>query len=146
MLLGAQISRLNAAYAAEHGKDLFKATNKTVSALANLGKPIKDLTMYKTLISNLYFVFRESIGQRLGDKLPTSFSDVNVLRTDLQHDTDHGDKTKIKAKKTQAGSTFKKYSGEASPDVLDPTRFVLVQANILSALELDLKNLALPKL
>lgn len=142
--IGAQISRLNAAYAAEHGKDLFKATNKTVSALANLGKPI-NLTTYKTLISDLYFVFRESIGQRLGDKLPTSFSDVNVLRTDLQHDTDHGDKTKIKAKKTQAGSTFKKYSGEASPDVLDPTRFVLVQANILSALELDLKNLALPK-
>ena len=51
----------------------------------------------------------------------------------------------MKAKKTQASSVFKKYSGEASPDVLDPTRFVLVQANILSALELDLNNLALPK-
>ena len=51
----------------------------------------------------------------------------------------------MKAKKKQAGSTFKKYSGEASPDVLDPTRFVLVQANLLSALELDLKNLVLPK-
>ena len=93
----------------------------------------------------IYFVFRESIGQRLGDTLPTSFGDVDVLRTDLQHDTDHGDKSKVKAKKTQAGSIFKKYSGEASPDVLDPTRFVLVQANILSSLELDLKNLALPK-
>lgn len=143
--IAAQITRLNSAYAADHGKDLFKATNKTVPALSNLGKPIKDLTTYKALISDLYFIFRESIGQRLGDTLPTSFDDVNVLRTDLQHDTDHGDKTKIKAKKTQAGSTFKKYSGEASPDVLDPTRFVLVQANILSALELDLENLALPK-
>jgi hypothetical protein len=142
--IAAQISRLNAAYAADHGGDLFKATNKTVPALANFGKPIKDLTTYKTLISDLYFVFRESIGQRLGATLPTSFGDVNVLRTDLQHDMDHGDKTKIKAKKTQAGSTFKKYSGEASPDVLDPSRFVLVQANILSALELDLNNLALP--
>ena len=141
----AQISRLNSAYAAYHGKDLFKATNKTVSAHNNLANPIKDLTTYKALISDLYFVFRESIGQRLGNKLPNSFGDVNVLRTDLQHDTDHGDKTKVKAKKTQAGSVFQKYSGEASPDVLDPTRFVLVQANILSALELDLKNLALPK-
>jgi hypothetical protein len=141
----AQITRLNSAYSADHGKDLFKATSKTVPALRNLGKPIKDLTTYKTLISDLYFIFRESIGQRLGATLPVSFADVNVLRTDLQHDTDHGDKTKIKAKKTQAGSVFKKYSGEASPDVLDPTRFVLVQANILSALELDLKNLALPK-
>ncbi len=143
--IAAQISRLNSAYSGDHGKDLFKPTNKTVPALSNLGNPIKDLTTYKALISDLYFVFRESIGQRLGDTLPTSFGDVNVLRTDLQHDTDHGDKTKVKAKKTQAGSIFKKYSGEASPDVLDPTRFVLVQANTLSALELDLKNLALPK-
>ena len=33
----AQISRLNSAYAANHGKDLFKATNKTVPALSQLG-------------------------------------------------------------------------------------------------------------
>ena len=143
--IAAQISRLNSTYAADHGNDLFKPTNKTVPAFHNLGKPIKDLASYKALISDLYFVFRESAGQRLGDTLPISFSDVNALRTDLQHDTDHGNKAKVKAKKTQAGSVFKKYSSEASPDVLDPTRFVLVQANILSALELDLNNLALPR-
>jgi hypothetical protein len=139
-----EIVRLNAAYAAKHGKDLFKATNKTVPALNNLSKPISDILGYKQLISDLYFIFRESIGQRLGNSLQTGFVDVNVLRTDLQHDTDHGDKTAIKAKKTQAGSVFQKYSGESSPDVLDPTRFILVQANLLSALELDLKNLTLP--
>lgn len=143
--IGAEISRLNAAYAAGHGKDLFKATNKTVPALTNLRKPINDLSAYKQLITDLYFFFRESVGQRLGDSVPVSFADVNILRTELQHDTDHGEKTKIKAKKTQAGSGFKKYSGESSPDVLDPSRFVLVQANLLSALELDLKNLTLPK-
>jgi hypothetical protein len=140
-----EIVSLNATYAADHGKDLFKATNKTVPALTNLSKPISDLSGYKQLISDLYFIFRESIGQRLGDALPAGFADVNVLRTDLQHDTDHGDKTKIKAKKTQAGSVFKKYSGESSPDVLDPTRFILVQANLLSAIELELKNLSRPK-
>ena len=144
-VIGAEIARLNAAYSAGHGKDLFKATNKTVPALISLGNPIKDLATYKNLITDLYFIFRESIGQRLGETVPVSFGDVNILRTDLQHDTDHGDNTKVKAKKKQAGSTFKKYSGEASPDVLDPMRFVLVQANLLSALELDLKNLALPK-
>jgi Protein of unknown function DUF262 len=143
--ISAQIERLNSAYSAEHGKDLFKATNKTVPALALLGKPIKDLKTYKSLISDLYFIFRESTGQRLAGVIPGSFVDVNTLRTDLQHDTDHGDKAKVKTKKTQAGAAFKRYSGEASPDVLDPTRFVLVQANILSALELDLKNLILPK-
>jgi hypothetical protein len=143
--IATQVTRLNSAYAAEHGKDLFKPTNKTVPALKNLCKPITDLTSYKALISELYFIFREGVGQRLGDHIPTSFADLNVLRTDLQHDTDHGDESKVKTKKTQAGSVFKKYSGEASPDVLDPSHFVLVQANILSALELDLINLTLPK-
>lgn len=143
--ISAEIARLNDAYSADHGQDLFKATNKTVRALTGLGKPIKDFNTYKKLITDLYFLFRESVGQRLGETVPVSFSDVNVLRTDLQHDTDHGDSARVKAKKKQAGSTFKKYSGEASPDVLDPTRFVLVQANLLSALELDLKDLALPK-
>jgi hypothetical protein len=70
---------------------------------------------------------------------------VNTLRTELQHDTDHGDKGKVKAKKKQAGTVFAKYAGSASPDLLDPGRFVLVQANILSALELDLINLAVTK-
>ena len=144
--IGAEIARLNSAYSANHGVDLFKATNKTVPALSGIGKAIKDLTSYKKLVTDLYFIFRESVGQRLGEELPASFTDVNVLRTELQHDTDHGDSTKIKAKKKQAGSIFQKYSGEASPDILDPTRFVLVQANLLSALELDLKKLILPKL
>jgi Protein of unknown function DUF262 len=110
-----------------------------------MGKPIMDLAAYKALISDLYFVFRESIGPRLDEKIPASFVDVNVLRTDIQHDTDHGNEKKVKMKKTQAGSVFIKYSGVVSPDVLDPTRFALVQANILSAHELDLKNLVLPK-
>ena len=143
--ISSQITRLNSAYAAEHGKDLFKQTNKTVPALGGIGKAIKDLVGYKEWISNLYFIFRESVGQRLGESWPVSFADVNTLRTELQHDTDHGDKSKVKAKKTQAGSTFKKYSGDISPDVLATSRFILAQANILSALELDLMNLSIPK-
>ena len=139
-----QIVRLNSAYSAEHGKDLFKATNKTVPALNHLHKPIADLAGYTNLVTDLYFLFRESAGQRLDKNLPVSFLDVNVLRTELQHDTDHGSASNVKAKKTQAGTAFKKYSGESSPDVLDPSRFVLVQANLLSALELDLKNLTIP--
>jgi hypothetical protein len=141
----AEIARLNSAYSSDHGQDLFKATNRTVPAQNNLGHSINNMADYRQLISDAYFIFRESIGQRLGEAIPTSFSDVNILRTDLQHDTDHGDSTNVKSKKRRAGATFRKYSGAASPDVLDPTRFVLVQANLLSALELDLRNLLLPK-
>ena len=144
--ISSQVSRLNAGYSAEHGKDLFKATNKTVPALVALSKPITDITGYTSLISDLYFLFRESIGQRLDSNLPESFVDVNVLRTELQHDTDHGSNTGIKSKKTDAGAVFKKYSGASSPEVLDPGRFVLVQANLLSAIELDLKNLSIPNI
>lgn len=137
-----QIERLNSAHSAIHGEDLFKATSKTTQALLKIGKPIKNLAGYKALIENLYFLFRESVGPRLGANVPQSFSDVNTLRTDLQHDVDHGPKKKVKAKKKKIGATFKAYAGAVSPQLLDPSRFVLVQANLLTALELDLKNLA----
>ena len=138
-------TKLNTAYGALHGEDLFKSTNKTVGAMKTIGHPIKDLGEYKEFIDALYFVFRESIGQRLEGHLPKSFGDVNMLRTDLQHDVDHGDKSKVKAKKKKIGATFSSYAGAESPEVLDASRFVLVQANLLSALELDLANLVVPK-
>ncbi len=122
---------------------MFKATNKTAQAFLTLGKPIKTLAQYTALIDNLYFLFRESIGQRLEGRLPQSFSDVNLLRTELRHDVDHGDKPKIRKKRKKIGETFAKFAAAASPEVIDPTRFLLVQANILSAIDLDLQNLAL---
>lgn len=143
--IAATIGRLNSAYEAANGKDLFKPTNRTVSALGNLSKPIADLAGYRRLITDLYFVFWESTGQRLSEPVPTSFVDVNTLRTELQHDTDHGDQAKVKAKKKEAGVVFTKYAGAASPDVLNPGHFVLVQANILTALDLDLSNMTVPK-
>jgi hypothetical protein len=139
--IASHIGRLNTAYAHVHGEDLFKATNKTTQALTRLGKPIADLTTYKSFIDDLYFVFRESIGQRLADRLPTSFVDVNTLRTDLQHDVDHGEAKKVRNKQKKIGDTFEKYAGVKSPQLLDSERFILVQANLLSALDLDLVNL-----
>ena len=142
--IAGEIARHNSAFATAHGRDLFKATNKTTQALLNVGRPIKDMAGYKAFIDDLYFLFCESIGQRLGTKPPQSFVDVKTLRTDLQHDVDHGDEGKVKAQRKKIGATFRKYSAAASPQVLDPARFILVQANLLSALELDLKNLATP--
>jgi hypothetical protein len=141
--VAAHIGRINSAYAATHGEDLFKATNKTAQALLAIGKPVCDLKGYSTLMGHLYFVFRESLGQRL-QMLPQSFTDVNTLRTDLQHDVDHGDPGKVKAKQKKIGDTFLKYSGIRTPQLLDAERFVLVQANVLSAMELDLTNLVIP--
>jgi hypothetical protein len=136
-----QIGRLNTAYAHIHGEDLFKATNKTTQALNRIGKAIGSFAEYTSFIDDLYFIFRESIGQRLADRLPISFADVNTLRTDLQHDVDHGETSKVKKKQKKIGDTFEKYSGTKSPQLLDPERFVLVQANLVSALDLDLVNL-----
>jgi hypothetical protein len=134
------IARINAGYSAAHGEDLFKATNKTAQALLRIGKPIRSLSSYSSFVGDLYFLFREGSGQRLRTT-PTSFEDVNTLRTDLQHDVDHGKKSKVAAKKKKIGATFRKYSGSAAPELIDAERFLLVQANVLSALELDLTNL-----
>jgi hypothetical protein len=138
-----EIARHNAAFAATHGQDLFKATNKTAQALLGIGKPTKDFDGYKSLIDDLYFLFVESVGQRLGTQLPAAFEDVKTLRTDLQHDVDHGEEKKVKKKRKKIGSTFIKYAGTASAQSLDPARFVLVQANLLSALESGLRSLSI---
>jgi hypothetical protein len=115
-------------------------TNKTAPALQSFGTVTGDLGGYKTR-ENLYFVFHEGVGQRLKDKTPVSFADARDLRTGLQHDVDHGSTAQIKKKKNAIGAVFKKYSGETSPEVLDPERFKIVQANLLAAVRQDLEGL-----
>jgi hypothetical protein len=137
----ASISSCNERYAATHGKDLFKPTNKTTTALIAIGTPITSLQEYKALAEHLYFIFREGIGQRLDGNLPPSFVEVNDLRTMLQHDVDHGKGAKAAAKRKQLGAVFAKFAGTSSPDAVDPATFPLVQANILTALASDLSGL-----
>ncbi len=135
------VGQLNEQHSAQHGEDLFKATNRTAQAQANLGKAIDDFDDYKSFIDDLYFLFRESVGSRLDRPVPPSFGDVNTLRTDIQHDVDHGKKTQVKAKKMKTGQVFKKYAGAPSPAGLAPEHFVLVQANLLNALRRDLQQI-----
>ena len=138
-----QVHQLNFAYAAIHGDDLFKSTNKTTNAFLAIKAPISDLVSYTRLIDDLYFIFRESIGQRI-TTLPDSFIDVNILRTERQHDVDHGDASKVRSKRKKAGATFSKYAGAKTPELLDNPRFPLVQAKLLGALIEDLSTLTIP--
>lgn len=135
------IGQINEQYSAIHGEDLFKATNRTVQAQANLRKVTEDFDGYKAFIDDLYFLFWESVGNRLDGRVPDSFSDVNTLRTDLQHDPNHGNRSKAKAKKKKSGEAFKKYAGAPSPAGLAPERFIVAQANLLAVLKQDLRKL-----
>lgn len=132
--IGRAIAQLNEQYAAKHGSNLFKPTNRTAQAQARIGVPIQDFDGYKTLMEDLYFVFEEGVGERLAGATPDVFRDVNVLRTDLQHDVEHGTGKKIRAKKRNIGRVFSKYAGASSPQGLAPERFVVVQGNLLGAL------------
>ena len=133
------IAAVNERYAAKHGRDLFKPTNKTASTLAGLGRPATTLEEYKNFVDGMYFVFREGVGQRLDGQIPNSFADVNDLRTMLQHDVDHGKGTKAAAKRRHLASVFYKYAGAPSVDSVDPAAFPLIQANILAGVEADLQ-------
>lgn len=135
------IGQTNEQYAAEKGRDLFKPTNKTAQAQTNLGKPVRDFEGYKSFIEDLYFLFHEGVGSRLDGNVPQSFKDVNLLRTGLQHDIDHGKNSEVRRKRQQIGAAFNKYAGQPSPDTLEPDRFIVVQANILGAVERDLRVL-----
>ncbi len=135
------IDQNNKKYAATSGEDLFKATNKTSQGLVRIRKPAKNLENYKSLIDDLYFLFRESVGSRLDGSWPTSFADVNTLRTELRHDVDHGDAGKVRSKRRKFGTTFAKYGGGQTPETIEPTKFSLVQSNLLGAIEGDLRVL-----
>jgi len=138
------ISQLNRKHAATTGEDLFKATNKTAQALVRLRKPVTNRDSYGTFVDDLYFLFREAAGSRLdGANLPLSFVHVNELRTDLRHDVDHGEKSKVRAKRRKSGTTFSTYAGDGTPDTIEPARFPLFQANLLAAIEGDLRGLFL---
>ncbi len=117
------ISQINGKYAVKNGEDLFKATNKTAQAMLRIRKLSKDLAEYKSFVDDLYFLFRESVGIRLDNAWPPSFTHVNDLRTDLRHDVDHGDAAKVRAKRRKAGSTFATYAGSGTPDTLEPVKF-----------------------
>jgi hypothetical protein len=135
------IAQINQRYSAEQGEDLFKATNRTAQAQLRMSAPIGGFREYEAFIDDLYFLFWESVGERLKGKIPESFSHVNMLRTDLRHDLDHGNASKARAKRKKAGQVFAKYSGAPSPAALAPERFVIVQANLLSRLKADLYRL-----
>lgn len=139
------IDQLNTKYAAINGADLFKATNKTTQALLRIRMPARSLDAYKVLIDDLYFLFRESVGQRLQDNWPVSFADINELRTDLRHDVDHGKPSKVRSKRRALGKVFTTYAGAGTPSTLEPERFALVQSSILGAIEGDLRRLLAAK-
>jgi hypothetical protein len=136
------VSTINSTYAAKNGQDLFKATNKTATALTRLGGAVESYDRYKDFVTDLYFLFRESAGSRLDGRTPPSFVDVNDLRTDLQHDLDHGKARKVAAKRKKTGATFAKYAASRSPTTLAPERFSVFQAKILQAIEADLRALS----
>ncbi|TLW93161.1 DUF262 domain-containing protein [Saccharomonospora piscinae] len=133
------ITAINELHAASSGGDLFKPTNKTVSALGSIGKILNSPESYQSWIDDLYFIFRESVGQRLDGEIPSSFSDVNNLRTLLHHDLDHGKSASSRRKKL-AGSLIK-YAGVPSFDAIAPGALPLVQVNLLKGLEKDLKEI-----
>ena len=132
--IGELVEKINDAHAAERGEDLFKATNKTNAALKKIAKPARDYKSYKSFVENLYFLFWEGSGGRLVMK-PDAFQDINALRTDLDHDVDHGDAGKVRAKRKKISKTFGKYASTATPSTLEPEHFPAVQAKMLTAVK-----------
>jgi hypothetical protein len=141
--IGSLITARNDEYSAKNGSDLFKLTNKTVASLAAMREPVESFEGYSELIGNLYFLLREGPGQRLADNVPESFEDVNLLRTGLQHDVDHGKNSAVAKKRIKIGEAFAKYTArETTPATLAPERYPLVQASLMRAIAQDLESLS----
>jgi hypothetical protein len=132
------VSKINASYSSKNGGDLFKPTSKTASAHVVISKMVEDIEGYKSLITCLYNEFWEGPGGKLQGIQPNSFKEINALRTELQHDVDHGAAKDVAKKKINAGLVFEKYAGVSSPLSADPARFRIVQERLLAAIRDDL--------
>ncbi len=141
--IGSLIEKVNIQYAASHGVDLVKPTNKTLAAIRTFSNPIRDFAAYTDFINALYFVFWEGTGERLKGKVPPSFVDINTLRTDLQHDLDHGKPKKAASKRKKSSATFRKYANSSTPQTSAPDNFPLLQVGLLNQIEGDLRTLVL---
>lgn len=139
--IGELIEKVNSKYSSQHGDDLIKPTNKTNAAIRRIARSVRDYNGYKELISDLYFLFKEGVGGRLAGGIPASFSDINLLRTDLQHDIDHGKRRDVSSKRKKISGVFSKYATVSTPVTLAPERFPVVQASLLAAVEKDLRSL-----
>jgi hypothetical protein len=132
------IKSLNDRYSSKKGEDLFKMTNKTVPALQGISIAIDNEDKLKDFIDNLYFLFRESIGQRFGESLPISFVDVNLIRTGFDHDVDHGDAGTIAKKKIKIGKAIEKYSAKTNLTDFDTATYIIFQISLLTSIKEDL--------
>ncbi len=141
--IGSLIEKVNIQYAASHGVDLVKPTNKTLAAIRTFSNPIRDFAAYTDFINALYFVFWEGTGERLKGKVPPSFVDINTLRTDLQHDLDHGKPKKAASKRKKSSATFRKYANSSTPQTSAPDNFPLLQVGLLNQIQGDLRTLVL---
>lgn len=138
-----QVYLLNKAYAAAHGEDMFKLTNESSKALANLELLITDKQKYGELIDSLYFLVYEGSGacKRLGEPVPDFAMDVKFLRTAIRHDVDHGDEKEVAKKMKRAGTIFRKYSTKQTPEECGEEQLLGVQTKLLASCLEMLKKL-----
>ena len=129
--IGSEVTSVNHQYAAIHGEDLFKMTNRTTQALLRIGTRVDNLDDYKEFIDHLYFIIYEGPGSRLEER-PEAFEDISLLRSDLRHDLDHGRPGKAAKKRRNIGAVFSKYAGSPSPHTVAPERFPAIQGRILT--------------
>lgn len=131
---------LNETHSSETGHDLFKITTKVTKSLNAISDVAKDGGSFTSLVSHLYFVFKESIGKKL-QTVPRSFLHVNDMRIAMQHDMDQEGASAAAKKKAKQGQVFKNYLGVTTPALADSERFAIGQLKLLTAIREDMFRL-----
>jgi hypothetical protein len=129
-----EVYRVNRAYAAKHGEDLFKMTTESATALATtIGRPCRVAEQYEKFIDGLYFLVYEGSGacKRLPAPVPDFAMEVKLLRTDIRHDMDHGSTGDVAKKRIRAAQNVEKYMGKKTVEECGPEELLSGQIRIL---------------
>lgn len=136
------ILRANDNYTKKRGEQKFKFTSENVRAQKKLKKFILDDKTFKEIIDSLYKLLYEgsSNGSRLNSSEAEVIKDIKLLRTDLDHDWEHGKKGDIKRKAKKIADTYLKYTGKNSLSLLDVDDFKKFQFVLYAKIIKFLKN------
>lgn len=118
--------------------EVFRATSET-EVVAAEPKEVTDAESFGGFIDDMYmFVYESAGGMNL--RIPPEFLkpdsvvfDIKHLRTDVRHDTEHGDESEIRKKEARMGEAYLRYIGKRLPQ--DERDWLKLQAGIYDALQ-----------
>jgi len=137
------VNKINDLYLQIDGEHLIKYTGRGVKNLDSLGQLSYNLDSINGFIKKVYQIFIEGPGSKVRRAIfkralhdaDNILVEINSIRTDEQHDVEHGKPNKIRKKKEAATKVYKKYTSKNDLSAFSELDYYKLQLGILISIE-----------